>query len=59
MPHFVKEITVQKSYNRSGILGILGLLGIRIFNNLRVINRVVGFDPDQVHQNPLHYASRS
>jgi hypothetical protein len=42
--------TVQKSYNRSGIVGILGGLGIRKINNLRAINGGVEYDPDQVHQ---------
>ena len=46
----MKKITVQKSYNRSGKLGILDLLGIRKINNLRVINTPVESDPDQVHQ---------
>src|SRR5262245_60972208 len=31
-------------------MGILGLLGIRKFNNLRTINGAVGTDPDQAHQ---------
>ena len=30
-------------------MGILGILGIRKFKNLRTINGAVGTDPDQVH----------
>jgi len=45
----VEKVTVQKTYKRSGIVGILGILGIRKTNNLRIINSLVGFDPDQVH----------
>ena len=45
----MEKVTVQKSYKRSGIVGILGILGIRKTNNLRIINNLVGFDPDQVH----------
>lgn len=45
----LKNSTVQKSYNRSGKLGILGLLGIRKINNLRIINTPCKTDPDQVH----------
>jgi len=44
-----EKFTVQKSYNRSGKLGILGLLGIRKINNLRIINTPCKTDPDQVH----------
>jgi hypothetical protein len=47
---FFERFTVQKSYNRSGKLGILGLLGIRKINNLRIINTPCKTDPDQVHQ---------
>lgn len=44
-----EKFAVQKSYNRSGKLGILGLLGIRKINNLRIINTPCKTDPDQVH----------
>ncbi len=46
----MEKVTVQKSYKRSGIVGILGIPGKRKTNNLRIINDLVGFDPDQVHQ---------
>jgi hypothetical protein len=46
---FFEKFTAQKSYNRSGKLGILGLLGIRKINNLRIINTPRKTDPDQVH----------
>ena len=46
----LEKFTVQKSYNRPGRVGILGLLAIRKINNLRVINTRVETDPDQVHQ---------
>jgi hypothetical protein len=44
-----KKFTVQKSYNRFGKLGILGFLGTRKINNLRIINNQCKTDPDQVH----------
>src|SRR5215472_12102774 len=46
----LEKFTVQKSYNRPGRVGILGLPAIRKVNNLRVINTRVETDPDQVHQ---------
>jgi len=45
----LEKFTVQKSYNRPGRVGILGLLAIRKINNLRVINTSIETDPDQVH----------
>jgi hypothetical protein len=44
-----QRITVQKSYKQLGIVGILGLVGTRKINKLRVINNPEGFDPDHVH----------
>ena len=48
----MRKFAVQKSYKRTRIVGILGLLDVRSFNNLRLVNRPAGTDPDQVHHYP-------
>ena len=50
MPRLQGKLTVQKSYNRSAIVGILGNVAYCGINNIRAFSTLSGFDPDQVHQ---------
>ena len=45
-----EKLAVQKSYNRSAIVGILGNVAYCGINNIRAFSTLSGFDPDQVHQ---------
>ena len=44
-----EKLAVQKSYNRSAIVGILGNVAYCGINNIRAFSTLSGFDPDQVH----------